>query len=106
MDAVPIVPPLFRGTKNTTLHELQTHDRSRATDTGEIALGERYPMEYSAAGSEPNCRHFSVRRADHDLHNFRGHSHQPLSQGAVQDVGGGAVDGLRRGPAPIRRKEI
>src|SRR6266704_2620954 len=32
MDAVPIVPPLFRGTKNTTLHELQTHDRSRATD--------------------------------------------------------------------------
>src|SRR5216683_7097861 len=33
MDAVPIVPPLFRGTKNTTLHELQTHDRSRATDT-------------------------------------------------------------------------
>jgi hypothetical protein len=33
MDAVPIVPPLFRGTKNTTLHELQTDDRSRATDT-------------------------------------------------------------------------
>src|SRR5512132_4391025 len=33
MDAVPIVPPLFRSTKNTTLHELQTHDRSRATDT-------------------------------------------------------------------------
>src|SRR5256885_13038987 len=33
MDAVPIVPPLFRGTKNTTLHELQTGDRSRATDT-------------------------------------------------------------------------
>src|SRR6202171_3139591 len=33
MDAVPIVPPLFRATKNTTLHELQTHDRSRATDT-------------------------------------------------------------------------
>src|SRR5258708_40040822 len=32
MDAVPIVPPLFPGTKNTTLHELQTHDRSRATD--------------------------------------------------------------------------
>jgi predicted RND superfamily exporter protein len=32
MDAVPIVPPLFRATKNTTLHELQTHDRSRATD--------------------------------------------------------------------------
>jgi hypothetical protein len=32
MDAVPIVPPLFRGTKNTTLHELQTGDRSRATD--------------------------------------------------------------------------
>jgi PAS domain-containing protein len=35
MDAVPIVPPLFRGTKNTTLHELQTHDRSRATDNDE-----------------------------------------------------------------------
>src|SRR3984957_19113892 len=34
MDAVPIVPPLFWGTKNTTLHELQTGDRSRATDTG------------------------------------------------------------------------
>jgi hypothetical protein len=33
MDAVPIVPPLFWGTKNTTLHELQTGDRSRATDT-------------------------------------------------------------------------
>src|SRR3977135_1552210 len=33
MDAVPIVPPLFQGTKNTTLHELQTGDRSRATDT-------------------------------------------------------------------------
>src|ERR1700739_4715830 len=33
MDAVPIVPPLFRGTKNTTLHELQTGDTSRATDT-------------------------------------------------------------------------
>jgi hypothetical protein len=33
MDAVPIVPPLFRGTKNTTLHELQTADRSRATDS-------------------------------------------------------------------------
>jgi FixJ family two-component response regulator len=32
MDAVPIVPPLFWGTKNTTLHELQTGDRSRATD--------------------------------------------------------------------------
>src|ERR1700757_1362806 len=32
MDAVPIVPPLFRGTKNTTLHELQTGDTSRATD--------------------------------------------------------------------------
>src|SRR5712671_1568725 len=32
MDAVPIVPPLFQGTKNTTLHELQTGDRSRATD--------------------------------------------------------------------------
>src|SRR6266699_5482076 len=32
MDAVPIVPPLFQGTKNTTLHELQTADRSRATD--------------------------------------------------------------------------
>jgi hypothetical protein len=29
---VPIVPPLFWGTKNTTLHELQTGDRSRATD--------------------------------------------------------------------------
>jgi hypothetical protein len=26
------VPPLFQGIKNTTLHELQTHDRSRATD--------------------------------------------------------------------------
>jgi hypothetical protein len=37
MDAVPIVPPLFRGTKNTTLHELQTRDRSRATDTQLIA---------------------------------------------------------------------
>src|ERR1700758_3964770 len=34
MDAVPIVPPLFWGTKNTTLHELQTGDRSRATDNG------------------------------------------------------------------------
>jgi hypothetical protein len=34
MDAVPIVPPLFRATKNTTLHELQTGDRSRATDIG------------------------------------------------------------------------
>src|SRR5882757_8257780 len=34
MDAVPIVPPLFRGTENTTLHELQTGDRSRATDSG------------------------------------------------------------------------
>jgi hypothetical protein len=33
MDAVPIVPPLFWGTKNTTLHELQTGDRSRATDS-------------------------------------------------------------------------
>src|SRR6266852_9813140 len=33
MDAVPIVPPLFRDTKNTTLHELQTGDSSRATDT-------------------------------------------------------------------------
>jgi hypothetical protein len=33
MDAVPIVPPLFQGTKNTTLHELQTGDRSRAADT-------------------------------------------------------------------------
>src|ERR1700740_1189417 len=32
MDAVPIVPPLFRGTKNTTLHELQTGDTSRAPD--------------------------------------------------------------------------
>src|SRR3954464_4255436 len=32
MDAVPIVPPLFRAIKNTTLHELQTGDRSRATD--------------------------------------------------------------------------
>src|SRR6516162_7720290 len=32
MDAVPIVPPLFRAPKNTTLHELQTGDRSRATD--------------------------------------------------------------------------
>src|ERR1700722_2949930 len=32
MDAVPIVPPLIWGTKNTTLHELQTGDRSRATD--------------------------------------------------------------------------
>src|ERR1700730_1801767 len=32
MDAVPIVPPLFWCTKNTTLHELQTGDRSRATD--------------------------------------------------------------------------
>ncbi|MCK1709080.1 MULTISPECIES: hypothetical protein [unclassified Bradyrhizobium] len=29
---MPIVPPLFQGTKNTTLHELQTGDRSRATD--------------------------------------------------------------------------
>jgi hypothetical protein len=38
MDAVPIVPPLFRGTKNTTLHELQTGDRSRATDKIEIVL--------------------------------------------------------------------
>jgi hypothetical protein len=37
MDAVPIVPPLFWGTKNTTLHELQTGDRSRATDTTEIS---------------------------------------------------------------------
>jgi hypothetical protein len=26
------VPPLFWGTKNTTLHELQTGDGSRATD--------------------------------------------------------------------------
>jgi hypothetical protein len=34
MDAVSIVPPLFWDTKNTTLHELQTGDRSRATDTG------------------------------------------------------------------------
>src|SRR5713101_2525938 len=33
MDAVPIVPPLVQGTKNTTLHELQTGDRSRATDS-------------------------------------------------------------------------
>src|SRR5665213_1227673 len=33
MDAVPIVPPLFWAPKNTTLHELQTHDTSRATDT-------------------------------------------------------------------------
>src|ERR1700726_4978694 len=37
MDAVPIVPPLFWGTKNTTLHELQTGDRSRATDTTKSA---------------------------------------------------------------------
>jgi len=37
MDAVPIVPPLFRGTKNTTLHELQTGDKSRATDTRKSA---------------------------------------------------------------------
>jgi hypothetical protein len=36
MDAVPIVPPLFRGTKNTTLHELQTGDRSRATDNHQL----------------------------------------------------------------------
>jgi two-component system sensor histidine kinase UhpB len=35
MDAVPIVPPLFQGTKNTTLHELQTGDRSRAADMQE-----------------------------------------------------------------------
>src|ERR1700722_16546125 len=33
MDAVPLRPPLFWGTKNTTLHELQTGDRSRATDS-------------------------------------------------------------------------
>ena len=38
MDAVPIVPPLFRGTKNTTLHELQTGDRSRATDSERCKL--------------------------------------------------------------------
>jgi hypothetical protein len=37
MDAVPIVPPLFRGTKNTTLHELQTGDKSRATDNDRCA---------------------------------------------------------------------
>jgi len=39
MDAVPIVPPLFWGTKNTTLHELQTGDRSRATDTRQNRFG-------------------------------------------------------------------
>src|SRR6266566_9965588 len=38
MDAVPIVPPLFQGTKNTTLHELQTADRSRATDNADHRL--------------------------------------------------------------------
>ena len=27
------MPPLFRATRNTTLHELQTGDTSRATDT-------------------------------------------------------------------------
>jgi hypothetical protein len=38
MDAVPIVPIVPR-TKNTTVHELQTHDRSRATDTpGRVEL--------------------------------------------------------------------
>src|SRR5712691_3441320 len=37
MDAVPIVPPLFRDTKNTTLHELQTGDSSRATDSQSAA---------------------------------------------------------------------
>jgi hypothetical protein len=42
MDAVPIVPPLFWGTKNTTLHELQTHDRSRATDKGLGVLAPRF----------------------------------------------------------------
>src|SRR5258708_1893803 len=33
MDAVPLVPPLFRSIENTTLHELQRGDRSRATDS-------------------------------------------------------------------------
>src|SRR5437879_10683236 len=53
MDAVPIVPPLFQGTKNTTLHELQTGDRSRATDTHavggcEAAREDRHWREPSA----------------------------------------------------------
>jgi hypothetical protein len=43
MDAVPIVPPLFQGTKNTTLHELQTGDRSRATDIRQRARLTGFP---------------------------------------------------------------
>jgi hypothetical protein len=49
MDAVPIVPPLFRATENTTLHELQTGDRSRATDTPEARrLVERFTPKHGS----------------------------------------------------------
>jgi hypothetical protein len=53
MDAMPIVPPLFRATKNTTLHELQTGDRSRATDSVRFMDGTIHLAEihwYEAAG--------------------------------------------------------
>src|ERR1700756_6061029 len=65
MDAVPIVPPLFQGTKNTTLHELQTGDTSCATDPRTISpesrsdpfsvgprLGTAFPNLQSPAGGK------------------------------------------------------
>src|SRR5882672_419124 len=61
MDAVPIVPPLFRATKNTTLHELQTGDTSRATDTRGLRRLQiqKYPA-YTLSASGLSSNHQEV----------------------------------------------
>jgi hypothetical protein len=56
MDAVPIVPPLFQGTKNTTLHELQTGDRSCATDTSAPFGLRNRGVEVSLASADETFR--------------------------------------------------
>jgi subtilisin family serine protease len=76
MDAVPIVPPLFWGTKNTTLHELQTGDRSRATDIG---VRSTLPYLHTSPNLYPLCD------------DLGGDAPCGYQQTAVGDGGGNAV---------------